>query len=59
MDGADEIDPKLNLIKGLGGALLREKVVGEFEKSGIPVRLRPLPCPEGSARNVRLASQMT
>ncbi len=27
MDGADEIDPKLNLIKGLGGALLREKIV--------------------------------
>jgi ribose 5-phosphate isomerase A len=27
IDGADEIDPGLNLIKGLGGALLREKVV--------------------------------
>ncbi|MBC8075476.1 MAG: ribose-5-phosphate isomerase RpiA [Chloroflexales bacterium] len=27
IDGADEIDPQLNLIKGLGGALLREKVV--------------------------------
>ncbi|MGB7116210.1 MAG: ribose-5-phosphate isomerase RpiA [Anaerolineales bacterium] len=27
VDGADEVDPKLNLIKGLGGALLREKVV--------------------------------
>ena len=27
LDGADEIDPQLNLIKGLGGALLREKVV--------------------------------
>ncbi|ACO45987.1 ribose 5-phosphate isomerase A [Deinococcus deserti] len=26
IDGADEIDPKLNLIKGLGGALLREKL---------------------------------
>jgi ribose 5-phosphate isomerase A len=26
-DGADEVDPELNLIKGLGGALLREKVV--------------------------------
>src|ERR1700757_1499195 len=24
-DGADEVDPQLNLIKGLGGALLREK----------------------------------
>ena len=27
IDGADEIDPELNLIKGRGGALLREKVV--------------------------------
>src|SRR5271165_3065478 len=27
IDGADEIDPHLNLIKGAGGALLREKVV--------------------------------
>ena len=27
VDGADEIDPGLNLVKGLGGALLREKVV--------------------------------
>jgi ribose 5-phosphate isomerase A len=26
IDGADEIDPGLNLIKGLGGALLREKL---------------------------------
>ena len=27
MDGADEVDPGLRLIKGLGGALLREKIV--------------------------------
>jgi ribose 5-phosphate isomerase A len=27
VDGADEIDPDLNLIKGLGRALLREKVI--------------------------------
>lgn len=27
VDGADEIDPRLNLIKGGGGALLREKIV--------------------------------
>src|SRR5215471_15299839 len=27
VDGADEIDPELNLIKGGGGALLREKIV--------------------------------
>ncbi|MBI3413589.1 MAG: ribose 5-phosphate isomerase A [Candidatus Aenigmarchaeota archaeon] len=33
IDGADEIDPELNLIKGYGGALLREKVVAS--KAGI------------------------
>src|ERR1700761_7285227 len=27
VDGADEIDPSLNVIKGGGGALLREKIV--------------------------------
>ena len=27
VDGADEVDPNLNLIKGLGLALLREKIV--------------------------------
>jgi ribose 5-phosphate isomerase A len=29
IDGADEVDPNLNLIKGLGGALLREKIVAQ------------------------------
>ena len=29
VDGADEVDPNLNLIKGLGGALLREKMVAQ------------------------------
>lgn len=29
IDGADEVDPALNLIKGYGGALLREKVVAQ------------------------------
>ncbi|MGD0073276.1 MAG: ribose-5-phosphate isomerase RpiA [Candidatus Binataceae bacterium] len=29
VDGADEVDPKLNLIKGYGGALVREKIVAE------------------------------
>jgi ribose 5-phosphate isomerase A len=32
VDGADEIDPKLNLIKGGGGALLREKIVATASK---------------------------
>lgn len=27
LDGADEVDPRLNVIKGGGGALLREKIV--------------------------------
>jgi ribose 5-phosphate isomerase A len=29
VDGADEVDVNLNLIKGLGGALLREKIVAQ------------------------------
>lgn len=37
IDGADEIDPALNLIKGLGGALLREKVVAWSTKRFIIV----------------------
>ncbi|MCD6461620.1 MAG: ribose-5-phosphate isomerase RpiA [Thermoplasmata archaeon] len=32
IDGADEIDPDLDLIKGLGGALLREKMVATASK---------------------------
>ncbi|HUN58301.1 MAG TPA: ribose-5-phosphate isomerase RpiA [Candidatus Binataceae bacterium] len=31
-DGADEVDPDLNMIKGLGGALVREKVVAVASK---------------------------
>jgi len=27
VDGADEVDPRLDLVKGWGGALLREKIV--------------------------------
>ena len=29
IDGADEVDPQLNLVKGGGGALLREKIVAQ------------------------------
>lgn len=29
VDGADEVDPKLDLVKGLGGALLREKIIAQ------------------------------
>lgn len=32
IDGADQIDDKLNLIKGMGGALSREKVVASASK---------------------------
>ena len=32
IDGADEVDPGLNLVKGLGGALLREKIVARTSK---------------------------
>jgi ribose 5-phosphate isomerase A len=32
IDGADEIDPGLNLIKGRGGALLREKIVAQTSR---------------------------
>ncbi len=32
LDGADEVDPALNLIKGLGGALLYEKIVESSTK---------------------------
>jgi len=32
IDGADEIDPQLNLIKGGGGALLREKILAQASK---------------------------
>jgi len=37
VDGADEISPQLDLIKGLGGALLREKVVAQNTKKMIVI----------------------
>lgn len=37
IDGADEVDPKLNLIKGAGGALLREKLVAQASRREIIV----------------------
>ena len=37
IDGADEIDPHLNLIKGGGGALLREKVVASASKKMVVI----------------------
>src|SRR6202023_330171 len=37
IDGADEVDPKLNLIKGGGGALTREKVIATASKKMVVV----------------------
>jgi ribose 5-phosphate isomerase A len=35
IDGADQIDPKLNLIKGMGAALAREKIVASVSKQTV------------------------
>jgi ribose 5-phosphate isomerase A len=37
VDGADEVDPALNLIKGRGGALFREKLVATVSKRFVVV----------------------
>lgn len=37
IDGADEVDPDLNLIKGNGGALLREKIAAQASRRVIVV----------------------
>lgn len=37
IDGADEFDPRLNLIKGGGGAMLREKIVASASQQMIVV----------------------
>jgi ribose 5-phosphate isomerase A len=37
IDGADEVDPNLDLIKGGGGALLREKIVAQASRREISV----------------------
>ena len=37
IDGADEVDPKLNLIKGGGGALLREKVLAQISRRNVMI----------------------
>ena len=40
IDGADEVDPELQLVKGWGGALLREKMVEINAKELIIVVVR-------------------
>src|SRR5262249_14774880 len=37
IDGADELDPALNMIKGGGGALLREKIVAQLSRREVIV----------------------
>ena len=37
IDGADEVDPNLDLVKGLGGALVREKIVAASSRRFIVV----------------------
>lgn len=37
IDGADQIDPQLNLIKGMGAALVREKIVAASSRQNIIV----------------------
>lgn len=37
LDGADEIDPAFRMIKGRGGALLREKIVASFARWRVTV----------------------
>jgi ribose 5-phosphate isomerase A len=35
IDGADQIDPELNLIKGMGAALAREKIVASASRQNV------------------------
>jgi ribose 5-phosphate isomerase A len=37
IDGADEVDPNLNLIKGMGGALVREKIIASASRKVVIV----------------------
>jgi len=45
IDGADAVDPKKNLVKGGGGALLREKMVEASAKQFIVIVDASKPCP--------------
>lgn len=46
IDGADEIDPELNLIKGGGGALLREKIIASASRRFVVIAesAKQVPC---------------
>ena len=45
IDGADEVDPEMNVIKGGGGALLREKIVAQVSRRVIIVVDEKKPSP--------------
>jgi len=45
IDGADEVDPEMNVIKGGGGALLREKIVAQVSAREIIVVDETKPSP--------------
>jgi ribose 5-phosphate isomerase A len=50
IDGADEVDPDMNLIKGGGGALLREKIVAQASRREIIVVDETKPSPRLGTR---------
>ena len=62
IDGADEVDPALNLIKGGGGAHLREKIVAQasdrelivVDESKLSAAARDPPCAPARGAGVRL-----
>ena len=68
IDGADEVSPDLDLIKGLGGALLREKKVERKAKELIIIidetkfveqlGVGPLPIEVGTENHVSVATQI-
>ncbi len=54
VDGADEVDPKLNLVKGGGGAHTREKIVAQMADRFIVVVDESKLVPQLGARGVPL-----
>ncbi len=50
IDGADEVDPAMNLIKGGGGALLREKIVAQVSAREVIVVDETKPSPRLGTR---------
>ena len=50
IDGADEVDPDLNLVKGGGGALLHEKIVAQASRREVIVVDASKPSPRLGTR---------